>query len=129
MRHRVVGLYGRAYAWPWFLRRFFPARPGLRTIGFAHQVPNPQRSPGADEHVNFRTASREPRIFRTHHRPARLAFKMPKRVTIREADLGTTKIPAGKRGGYLIITKFTDDGFGVEEHSTDGDQVTLDVYY
>jgi len=50
-------------------------------------------------------------------------------VTIRADDLGTTRIPVGKRGGYLVITKFTNSGFGVEEHGTDGDRVEIDVYY
>jgi hypothetical protein len=116
-------------AWRALLRRFFPPPPAERTIGFSRKDHDSDSQPGADEYVNFHTSSRAPRVFGTHGRPARLEFQEPRRVTIRGKDLNKTRIPVGSRGGYLLITKFTDHGFGVEEHGTDGDLIVLGVFY
>ena len=127
----VAGWYGRVYVLPWFLRRFFAPPSSGQTIGYTRQPLDFDRSPKADAIVTFRTSNRAPRLFPTGfgHRPARLVFQQPRGATITEKDLGITRIPVGHRGGYLVITKFTRFGFGVEEHGTDGDRVEIDVHY
>jgi hypothetical protein len=75
--------------------------------------------------LNFTTLGRGPREIRTNGRPAALRFIAPVERLVRTKDL-PVEIPVGS--GRLIVKRFSESGFSLEERDTEGDWVKVEVY-
>ena len=74
----------------------------------------------------FKTEGRRDVAIDTPRRPVALRFRAPTDAVVREGDLpADVPLPQGK----LVVTKFYERGFVVDEVETVGQEVRVDVYY
>jgi hypothetical protein len=108
------------------LTRTLPDAPAM-SDGSIEVRMTPAPDSGRVPYVQFETANRDDREIDAGGRPNKLRFVTPKERLIVESDLpATVRLGWGRK---LVVKRFTNKGFTLEEHHTHGVTVKIETYF